>query len=44
VIFLTAYSDSQSVDRMRRTEPYAILSKPSTLKTIRAAVERALAA
>jgi len=44
VIFLTAYSDDQSVSRMRRTGPDAILSKPSSVKSIKAAVERALQA
>jgi DNA-binding NarL/FixJ family response regulator len=44
VIFLTAYSDARSVDRMRGAGPDAILSKPSSLKTIMAAVDRALGA
>ena len=43
LIFLTAHSDRSLVDRMRRTQPDAILNKPSSPKAILAEVDRAVA-
>jgi DNA-binding NarL/FixJ family response regulator len=44
LIFLTAHSDKSLVERMRRTQPDAILSKPLTPGAILAEVDRAVAA
>jgi CheY-like chemotaxis protein len=41
IVFLTAYDDAESMRRMRRVEPVAILTKPADGKAILAAVNRA---
>jgi signal transduction histidine kinase len=42
VIYLTAYADSQTLDRARVTEPYAYLLKPFQERELQAAIEMAL--
>jgi signal transduction histidine kinase len=42
VIYLTAYADTQTLDRARVTEPYAYLLKPFQERELQAAIEMAL--
>lgn len=42
VVFLTAFSDAQTVERAARTSPYGYLTKPFQEKELRAAIEVAL--
>jgi signal transduction histidine kinase len=42
IIYLTAYADSQTLDRARVTEPYAYLLKPFQERELQAAIEMAL--
>lgn len=42
VIFLTAYSDAQTVDRAAKTAPYGYLTKPFQANELRAGIEVAL--
>ncbi|MFM2448063.1 MAG: hypothetical protein RIS44_513 [Pseudomonadota bacterium] len=43
VVFLTSYSDNQTVDRAAQTAPYGYLTKPFQIRELRAVVEVALA-
>ena len=42
VVFLTAYSDANTVERAAKTAPYGYLTKPFQTKELRAAIEVAL--
>lgn len=42
IIYLTAYSDAESLERAKATEPYGFLSKPVHEDTLRTTIETAL--
>ena len=42
VVFLTAYSDQQTVDSVKRTDPYGYLIKPFEARELRTTIEMAL--
>lgn len=42
VIYCTAYTDSETLQRVRDTEPAAVLSKPVNMEELREAVGRCL--
>jgi len=42
VIFLTAYTDDQSINRAKKTEPYGYLTKPFEVKDLKGTIEVAL--
>ena len=42
IIYLTAYTDAATVDRVKQTHPAAFLTKPYTLSNVRIAIELAM--
>lgn len=42
IIYLTAFTDSKTIDRIKATHPAAFLSKPYTLTNVRIAIELAI--